>query len=95
VLRFAWYFCLLAWVGLLFASVLLGVDFGWCILRFYYFVWNVVGVGQTTRSRRLESAWMGAVVMKLCELGTWRACVRFRRLPCSYGGTPRPRSGLA
>ena len=56
MLRFVVYFCLLAGMGLLFVSVLLGVDFGWCVLSFYYLFWNVLGVGQTIRSRQLEKA---------------------------------------
>ncbi len=57
--------------------VLLSVDFGCCILSFYFFSWNDVGVGQTAGSRRLEQDNLGAVVMELCELEGWRACVRF------------------
>ncbi len=79
---------------MLFLYVLLGIDFGCCIWSFYYFSWNVVGVGQTAESRRLEQDLLGVVVMELCELEGWRACVRFRRLPCNYGGIPRTRSGL-
>ncbi len=36
----------------------------------------------------------GAVVIELCELEGWRACVRFRRLPFNYSGIPRTGSGL-
>ena len=54
VLRFVLYFWGVDGVGLLFMYVLLVVDFGCCILSFYYFSWNIVGVGQTAWSRRLE-----------------------------------------
>ncbi len=48
------YFCLVDRVGMLFLYVLFSIYFGCCILSFYHFSWNVVGVGQTAESRRLE-----------------------------------------
>jgi len=76
-------------------SVCLSVEFVLFILKFDYYVCNVIGVFPAARSRRLDSAWLGAIVLELCGLGNWRASVRFRCLPCRYGETPWTGSGLA
>ena len=43
-------YILLVGTGMLCVRVLLSIDFGWCVLKFAYFVWNVIGVFQTTGS---------------------------------------------
>jgi len=76
-------------------SVLLSFEFGLFILNFYYYFSNVIGVFQAARSRKLDSAWLGATVLELCGLGSWRASVRFRCMSCRYGETPWNGRGLA
>jgi hypothetical protein len=62
VLPSVWCFRLLAGVTLLCVSVLLSVEFGLFILNFDYNFCNVIGVFQAARSRRLDSACLGAIV---------------------------------
>ena len=95
MLRSVWYLGIFAGVTLLCVNVLLSVEFGLFILIFEYSFCNVIGVFQAARNRRLDSAWLGAIVLGLCGLGSWRACVRFRYRPCRYGETPWTGSGLA
>ena len=59
-------------------SVLLSVEFGLFILIFEYSFCNVIGVFQAARSRRLDSAWLGANVCCSCflvEVGELSLCV--------------------
>ena len=51
-------------------SVFLSVSDGYYVLYICCFVWDIVGVLQINRYRRLESAWLGAVLMALCGLGS-------------------------
>ena len=76
-------------------SVFLSVEFGLFILNFNLCVCNVIGMFQTARSRMMDSVWLGAIALEFCGLGYWRACVRFRFLPCRYGETPWIGSKLA
>ena len=73
----------------------LSVEFDLFILKLDNYVYNVIGVFQAARSRRLDSVWLGAIMLELCGLGNWRANVHFRCLPCRYGETSWTRSGLA
>ena len=79
-MRSVWYFCLLAGVPLVCVSALLIVEFGLFILIFDYYFCNVIGVFQAARSRGLDSAWLGAIVLELCGLGEL-ACKRSFALP--------------
>ena len=68
MLRSVWYFCLLVGVTLLCVSVLLSVEFGLLILIFDYYFYNIIGVFRAAPSRRLDSAWVGALVCCSCFL---------------------------
>ena len=78
MLRSVWYFCLLVGVTLLCVSVLVSVEFGLFILIIDYSSYNVIGVFQVARSRRLDSAWLGVNVCCSCflvEVGELSLCV--------------------